>query len=247
MNASTFRLRSGQNYKKRKEKSPSGPALYDLYCFDIIDLPCTLNNVEERFEMPDVPGITDLDTGHPDVPPMLVVMCNLPNEEPTMIGNTTDGQCLVSVFYFVISEATLEALKDVENASPAVKLFVEWCKRAETDDAFRGRFKAMAVLDDIQKVGLPSFITGYNGKPVLINKSGKLKKHANYMEMSINVFMFNYIAKKSLHSLKPKFPTFILNIGFTIEGRSDEELPEVLLGGCRLVKLDLTKVSKLVK
>lgn len=94
---------------------------------------------------------------------------------------------------------------------------------------------------------LPSFITGYNGKPVLINKSGKLKKHANYMEMSINVFMFNYIAKKSLHSLKPKFPTFILNIGFTIEGRSDEELPEVLLGGCRLVKLDLTKVSKLVK
>ena len=71
-----------------------------FYCFDIIDLP--------------VPGITDLDTGRPDVPPMLVVICNLPNEEPKVIGNNTDGYCLVSMFYFVINEAMLEALKDVE-------------------------------------------------------------------------------------------------------------------------------------
>ena len=106
MKASIFRLRSGQNCKKRKEKSPSGPALYYLYCFDIIDLP--------------VPGITDLDTGHPDMPPMLVVICNLSNEEPKMIGNNTDGYCLVSVFYFVVNEAMLGVLKDVENTSPAV-------------------------------------------------------------------------------------------------------------------------------
>ena len=68
-----------------------------LYCFDIIDLP--------------VPGIIDLDTGRPDVPPMLVVICNLPNEEPKVIGNYTDGYCLVSMFYFVINEAML---KDVD-------------------------------------------------------------------------------------------------------------------------------------
>ena len=91
---------------------------------------------------------------------------------------------------------------------------------------------------------LPSFITSYNGKPVLINKSGKLKRHEKYIETSINVFLFNYIAKKSLHSLKPKFPTFALNIGFTIEGRCDEELPEVLLGGCKLLRLNLSNLMR---
>lgn len=216
-----------------------------MHSFDFIDLPSILNNVENKFKVPDIPGITDIETGHPDVPPMVVVMCNLPNEEPSMMKATTDGKCLVSVFYFVISEATLEALKDLENARPAIKLFVEWCKRAETDDIFRGRFKAMAILDDIQKLRLPSFISGYNGKPVLINKSGRFKRHANYIEMSINVFIFNFIAKKCLHSLKPKFPTFVLNMGFTIEGRSDDELPEVLLGGCRLMNLDPSMAFKI--
>ena len=91
---------------------------------------------------------------------------------------------------------------------------------------------------------LPSFITSYNGKPVLINKSGKLKRHEKYIETSINVFLFNYIAKKSLHSLKPKFPTFVLNVGFTIEGRCDEEQPEILLGGCCLHYLDTSNPTK---
>jgi len=242
--SSKFSLRSGTNYKKNKEKSPSGEALYDLYCFDFIDLPHTLHNVEDIFEVPDIPGVTDIETGHDAVPPMFVVMTNLPRDEPKMMGNTSDGATIVSVFYYVISEATLEALKDLQNAPPAVKLFVQWCKKSETDAEFRGRFKAMAILDEIKKLGLPSFISGYNGKPVLINKSGRMKRHKNYIEMSVNVFLFHYVAKKSLNSLKPKFPTFVLNIGFTIEGRSDEELPEVLLGGCRLVNIDPLKAKK---
>lgn len=35
-------------------------------------------------------------------------------------------------------------------------------------------------------------------------------------------------ARKGLHALAPRFPDFVLNIGFTIEGRSDDELPGVL-------------------
>ena len=151
--SSMFRLRSGVNYKKNKEKSPSAAALYDLHSFDIIELPNIMSSVEDRFKVPDIPGVTDIETGHDAVPPMLVVTTNLPSEEPPMIGAKNDGKCFVSVFYFIISEATLEELKDLNSASPAVKLFVEWCMRAETDAEFRGRFKAMAILDDIKKLG----------------------------------------------------------------------------------------------
>ena len=38
--------------------------------------------------------------------------------------------------------------------------------------------------------------------------------------------------------LFPKFVTMVLNVGFTIEGRDDEELPEVLLGGAKVFNLD---------
>ena len=151
--ASMFHLRSGVDYKKNKEKSPSAAALYDLHSFDIVESPNTLSSVEDKFELPDIPGITDIDTGHDAVPPMFVVTTSLPSEEPSMLGSKNDGRCFVAVFYLIISEATLEELKDLKSASPAVKLFVEWCMRAETDAEFRGRFKAMAILDDIKKLG----------------------------------------------------------------------------------------------
>ena len=153
VDASMFNLRIGPNYKKNKKKAPSAAALYDLHSFDIIEMPCELDNVEDRFKLPDIPGITDKETGHPDVPPMLVVFCNVPKDQPKLVGNSDNGVSFVSVFCFIISEATLEALKDLDTAPPAIKLFIQWAQRAERDDEFRGRFKAMALLDDAHKLG----------------------------------------------------------------------------------------------
>ena len=36
----------------------------------------------------------------------------------------------------------------------------------------------------------------------------------------------------------PKFISMVLNIGFTIEGRDDHELPELLLGGAKVFNMD---------
>jgi hypothetical protein len=44
-------------------------------------------------------------------------------------------------------------------------------------------------------------------------------------------------AKKGLHTLAPKFPDFVVNVGFTIEGRSDEELPGKFSSALWLVSL----------
>jgi len=242
-NPSIYNLRVGPNYAKNKLKAPSSPPLYDLYTMDVIRTETLLRDVTNAFQIPVIPGVTDIDTGHPHVPPMLVMNCNMPAKESIINGKSDDKSCYIVVMIFLISPQTLDQIRDLENASPAVKLFCHWAEHAENNIEVRGRLKAMCILDNIEKLGIPPFIANANGKPCLIVKSGTVKKRENYMEVMINIFLFSVIAKKCLYSLHKKFPSFVLNCGFTIEGRTDEELPEVLLGGSRCLHLDLEKVT----
>ena len=104
-------------------------------------------------------------------------------------------------------------------------------------EAIRSQFPALSIEDS----GVPKFIQGYNGKPALVTKSGTFRRHPNYIEFTINVNMWAFLARKGLYTLTPTFPEFILNILFVIEARKDEEMPEVPLGGCRVLNLDPEK------
>ncbi len=197
-----------------------------------------------KFNIPtSIPGITDVSTGHSHIPPMLVINTWLPGEEPSVFAKNTDGDTYSIPMVFVLSKDTLEQLKDIDNASPGVKLLSEWCRRAETEPDFRGRFKCMGQIEDIESTSIPKFIHGYNGKPALVTKSGTFTRHEHYIEFTINVNYWAFLARKGLHSLMPYFQDFIFNVGFTIEARHDEEMPEVLLGGCRIMNLDPEKAA----
>jgi len=242
--ATLFNLRVGPNYKRNKQKAPSAPALYDLYSMDFLYDSTPLKNVTDKFKIPSIPGITDVSTGHAHIPPMLVINTWLPGEEPSVFAKNTDGGDTYSIpMVFVLSKDTLEQLKDIDTASPGVKLLSEWCRRAETEPDFRGRFKCMGQIEDIESTSIPKFIHGYNGKPALVTKSGTFTRHENYIEFTINVNYWAFLARKGLHALMPYFHDFIFNIGFTIEARHDEEMPEVLLGGCRVMNLDPEKAA----
>eukprot|EP00956_Cyclotella_meneghiniana_P034103 scaffold101568_cov36-Cyclotella_meneghiniana.AAC.2 len=233
-----FNLRIGPNYKKNKQKAPSGPALYELHSMDFLYGDGPLKNTSDKFVIPTIPGVTDISTGHLHIPPMIIINTWLPGEEPSLFAKNTDGETYSIPMVFVITKDTLEQLKDLSSAGPAVRLWSEWCKKAESDADFRGRFKCMGMIEDIDSTGVPKFIQGYNGKPALVTKSGGFKRNANYIEFTIDVGMWAFPARKGLHALAPRFPDFVLNIGFTIEGRSDDELPEALLAGCRILNLD---------
>lgn len=73
-------------------------------------------------------------------------------------------------------------------------------------------------------------ISGYNGKPVLIRKTGSLYRGPNYIEKCIHVFKFANLAKQSIHFLSSKCGEMFMQFGFVIEGKTDDELPEVLVG-----------------
>jgi hypothetical protein len=98
----------------------------------------------------------------------------------------------------------------------------------------------MGFIDDIEKYGLPGLSTRFNGKPVLIKKTGTLHRGADsYMEMDVNVFKFTYATRVCLMSMKDRMASMVIRCGFTNEGRDDEELPEILLGCANLNGVNL--------
>ena len=144
--ASTFHLRIGPNYKKNKQKSPSAPALYDLVSMDFLYADTALKNTADRFQIPLIPSVTDITTGHAHIPPMLIINTWLPGEEPSMFAKNTDGETYSIPMIFVLSKDTIEQLKDISTASPGVKLLSEWCRRAENEDDFRGRVSIVVFV-----------------------------------------------------------------------------------------------------
>ena len=118
-------------------------------------------------------------------------------------------------------------------------------RRAPEDADFRGRFKVIASVKNMDTLDLPSFIQNYNAKPVLITKSGSIFTGENYVEVDIRVHRFSYLARKGLNYLQGKFSQMIFDVGFVIEGRGEEELPEQILGAARLIRLDYNKAVEL--
>jgi len=242
INSNMFKLRAGPSYSRNKEKRRSGPALFDLYASDMVRSSSMLNNVADDFQIPDnIDGVTKIDTGNVHVPSLIVLNFNIPTEEPSVFGKAEDGETCVLILYLVIAKHTINQLKDMNKASPAVKLLVEWCKKSENDFSMRSRMKAMCLIDDVENSSLPGFISRFNGKPVLITKSSTFTRFPNYIELQVNIHKWAYMPKKGLFSLQPKFPSLAFNVGFTIEGREDDELPEVLLGGVRINKIDINR------
>jgi len=92
-------------------------------------------------------------------------------------------------------------------------------------------------------------ILNYNGKPILIKRSGQTGflydnldrispesmdndgNGARIMEFHVNLHAFPFLCRQAVVLLKDYyFAKMLATFAFTIEGRSDDELPEVLIG-----------------
>lgn len=80
-------------------------------------------------------------------------------------------------------------------------------------------------------MGVPNVIMSYNAKPVLIRRTGSIFRgtgDCKYLEIDIHVHKFANLAKKSIHALSSRCSLMYMQIGFVVEGREDDELPETL-------------------
>ena len=262
--SNSFRLRIGPKYSRNQKKAPSDEAFYRPIACDFIKTDRAIDHVAQHF---DVESYIDeqkerFQLGNNTSPSLLplpllfIVNCQLPEGEPSMFSSPEDGPGRHCIMYFVLRDEIVELLVQERNniltgifnntLSPGLKLSIHWFANYNQSKEMKGRFKVIGMIKNIADLNLSSFITGYNGKPVLINKSGNVYSGDNYVEMDVRVHKFSYLAKKGLNFLSSKFEEIVLDIGFTIESRSDDEMPEQLLCCAQLNYLNYQNPPKIL-
>jgi len=256
-----FRVREGPNYKKNKKKSPSRRQLYDLISLDIVKTerkveefikyidfsPATVDELHERSER--------LAKSRPDLklPPVLVIHLSWPNFAPPnpLWGKANlDGPGIV----FTLTFKACDWIDDSKNDVPATKL-LDTLVGSSDDSRFRNRFKILPVLVNMGECNLEgmvkSIVSKFNGRPFLstpchkfsdgelsqMNSKGEVVK-IPYHDISIDGYLYSYLARSTTHAMLEKSSSFVIDMGFIVEAREDEEMPEQMVSHLRLNYLD---------
>eukprot|EP00123_Amoebidium_parasiticum_P011318 comp20647_c0_seq1/m.26751 comp20647_c0_seq1/g.26751 ORF comp20647_c0_seq1/g.26751 comp20647_c0_seq1/m.26751 type:complete len:811 (-) comp20647_c0_seq1:145-2577(-) len=223
---SRFMVR-GANYLKDKVKASAGPSGFNLVALDVFSFedPSQRYNVAAR---PDniVCKINNED-GVTDVPYTFVINFIVPCPDN-----------LAVVCYF---QPALKNWREVrDNFTELLEDFIDG------DDTFRNnRFKL------IPKIESGPFILrkAVAGRPAIIgNKGLRVPYHSgdNYFEVDIDVNSDAH-ARELTWMAVGQTTKLVVDIAFTIEAQSEDELPECVLGAVRFNKIDLKKFCRVPK
>eukprot|EP00977_Amphora_coffeiformis_P017163 scaffold5479_cov199-Amphora_coffeaeformis.AAC.102 len=199
---------------------------------------------------------------HPwHAPDVFVLSLSLPVAPYVLGNNSTGGPSYTISMYYRMKDETRDILKRIYSEGDdndeveghgddgeqrplynAVRLFDQWCLRSLLDDKkFMSRFKLITSIANFETLGIPKYISCWNGKPVLIKRPGTTgflyqnNSNPHCMEMEISFHPFPWATKKAIRYLCDNaLPYSLLNFGFVIEGRNETELPEALVGLCQL-------------
>lgn len=134
-----------------------------------------------------------------------------------------------------------------EPRNAAVRLLHNFVEAPDKSD-LRQRFKAITRMMNVESVGLGAatkkLVTMYNATPFLIRTCSVFWRGDRYFEVDVDVHRFSYTARLGLSGVRERIKDVVFDFGFVIEGHSDFELPENMLGAVRISKLDLSLAKK---
>ncbi|KAL3806486.1 hypothetical protein ACHAXA_001841 [Cyclostephanos tholiformis] len=243
-------------YLTTKKKIPSPGELYECIAVD-----CFVSNARVPEIAPRVKFGREFNihsTGKTwKSPDIFVVSISIPTEAPNFGKSSDDGPGATIVGYFRMKEETRTILRritengydpsvDISDAdidvqkriTNGVRLWERYCQEAPSNPTFQARFK-LIPLGNLEELGCPGYISKYNGKPVLIKRNqvtGFFNDYPslNCMEFDISLHPFPYLFKQGMAYMKDYYDRTVWTFGFVIEGRSNDELPEVVIGAMKL-------------
>jgi len=235
----TFNLRIGPDYALHGKKAPSLASIYRVFAIDIYNSEKKIANIDRFYNMPRRSNVQ----GDYDIPPILMINVMTPEYAPSWFSPLIDGRGFSFVIFAELEEWARETLKRGK-LSPALKLYQEFVrggKKSKYSDCLKVVARICNNGEASKHYGAiaRNLVDSYNGRPFLARTSTQFyysPKH--YFAIDLDIHVFGKIARRGLYSLKDFFGKLIIDCGFVIEGRSNNELPEQVLTALRMLKLD---------
>ena len=250
----------GQKYLSDNQKIPSPGSLYELIEVDAVHSKEYFTNIGEKVTVPEIESFNDDESHCKFVAPsLLIISFALPTATQLFKkSNERREEGYIVTGYYRMRKETRKILKTISNPQydpsrhneelcneigmehfrklNAVRLWEQWCTEAQTDPEMQKRLKFIPRGDNLKDLGVPEWICKYNGKPMLIKRPGETSflyrnLGQSMMEIGVSLHPLPYLFKKAMAYLRnTHFPNMLMTFSFLIEGRDEDELPEVLLG-----------------
>ena len=73
-----------------------------------------------------------------------------------------------------------------------------------------------------------------NGKPFMVNRTSSYIERSGALELNVDAHNFSNVALNGLRTVHSSLGKLILDVGATVQGENEDELPERLLFSCRI-------------
>jgi len=215
--ADIFKVRS-QGYLQDRIKQPSAPSSFSLRCVLIVPSIDKLHHIAEVHPLPPRPA---------GAPLRLVIMFQVPG---------TPRLHLVLCFERSLSADEGLDARDLR----AFRNLLARCTAPAGVEMLSGRLK---IVPNLAEGGGMLVRRAVGNKPAIV-ANGMLQAQYvgdGYVEIDIDVEV-SPVAKHLLGLVKPLSRSIALDLAFLIEGQDEAELPERLIGGARLHRINLDRV-----
>lgn len=234
--ASAFSVRA-VDFLRSKHKKSSLASFYELVRVEII--PASKSNSLHCHVAQNVSGLESGPTG--PLPQHFVMNLQLPTGPPPVLFSSASNPSLSVVFYFRVREET-QMMALSSSSDHALSLLTNYFRNAPKNRRLQEKMKLIGQVANFSELNIPNMFQSYNGKPVLITKSGSLHRGNGYLEMDVDVNCFCYMARAALHQLWQKVSEAQLEVAVLVQGDTEEELPERLLGCAILDHIELQRL-----
>ncbi|KAG2495058.1 hypothetical protein HYH03_006669 [Edaphochlamys debaryana] len=247
----------GPDYMRTKIKIPSKPALYRLLAADVVTTDTKVTHLARHINIATLqrmaasagvgPGAGG--TGDPHIPPLLIINIMLPMVPPTFFGSA-DGTSQNLVYYYALPPDFDTGSN--QKAVGLLKRFVTNGREADgTPTRDRLKFIPRVVnVDEWSRVGPLSqtetkLLQTYNDKPVLTRPQHYFYTGPGYLEVDIDIHLYQFLARKAFSAYFSRLPTVIYENAFVIQGNTPDELPEQVLAAVRIYRVDFARARPL--
>ena len=240
---SVFSVRRGPQYRKFRMKAPAPPeTLYDMVAVDLYTCEQKIEHMSRFMKLGDL----ERESTHP-LPSIFIVNFMLPLSEPRMFSNDPNGPTLA--FHFIMK---LSSWAKENPDHPSVQLAARFINDSGPNGSMRERLKIIVQVSNVEEMELGKVERGlcrqYNGLPFLYRTyNSQYHRGVGWFQADFDGHRSGYAARLGRHSLLGWSEKIVANCGFLVEGETDDELPERMLGCANVHRLYCRSAPHFIK